>query len=182
MNGESGEQGAGSGDSTSAAGTTGITPSQGLPAPWQSSRDRTRGRGLFWETLGELSSVKTAATLIACLTVVTWVAAYYERDYGMAAAQVMFYQAWWFNLIFIFMAVAVLGAVAVRLPLRRQQVGFAIVHGGLLLLIAGFWLGGAGRQEKDWGKRGESLVAMGVVWAGIELAHGPMPGKTPESA
>jgi hypothetical protein len=46
----------------------------------------------------------------------------------------------------------------------------------------GDWLGGAGRQEKDWGKRGESLVAMGVVWAGIELAHGPMPGKTPESA
>ena len=180
MNGESGEQGAGSGDSTSAAGTTGITPSQGLPAPWQSSRDRTRGRGLFWETLGELSSVKTAATLIACLTVVTWVAAYYERDYGMAAAQVMFYQAWWFNLIFIFMAVAVLGAVAVRLPLRRQQVGFAIVHGGLLLLIAGFWLGGAGRLDgmlNAWPGEPAHLIELPTDEIDIRAPHSDPPQR-----
>ena len=149
-------------------------------AIWQSSRDRTKGRGLLWETLGELSSVKTAATLIACLTVVIWVAAYYERDYGMAAAQVMFYQAWWFNLIFIFMAVAVVGAVLVRLPLRRHQTGFAIVHCGLLLLIAGFWLGGAGRLDgmlNAWPGEPAHLIELPTDELDIRASH-PDPAQT----
>lgn len=117
------------------------------PGWFRSSTDRTKGRGLFWQTLGELSSAYTAAVLIACVGVASWVAAYYERDYGMAAAHVHFYQAWWFNLIFVFMAVAVVGAVLVRLPLQRRQTGFVIVHCGLVLLIAGFWIGSANRLD-----------------------------------
>ena len=106
-----------------------------------SSRTRVSERNLFWQVLGELASVRTAALLIALIGSVAWVAAYYERDYGMAAAHVLFYQAWWFNLLFVFIAIAVVGAVAVRWPLKRQQTGFAIVHLGLILLIVGFWLG-----------------------------------------
>jgi hypothetical protein len=102
---------------------------------------------LAWELLGELSSVRTAATLIISIGITAWVATYYERDFGMAAAHVQFYQAWWFNLLFLFIVVAVIGAVVVRLPLRRHQTGFAIVHLGLLLLIAGFWLGGGQRLD-----------------------------------
>ena len=190
MNGGSGERGAGSGDSTPATESREIPSTQDLPAPrsslpapvsWQSSRDRTRGRGLFWQTLGELSSVKTAVTLIACLTVVVWVAAYYERDFGMAAAHVMFYQAWWFNLIFIFMAVAVVGAVLVRLPLRRQQTGFAIVHCGLLLLIAGFWLGGAGRLDgmlNAWPGEPAHLIELPTDEIDIVASHTDPSDKT----
>ncbi len=106
-----------------------------------SSRTRVARRNLFWQVLGELASVRTAALLIALIGMVSWVAAYYERDYGMAAAHVHFYQAWWFNLLFVFIAIAVIGAVAVRWPLQRRQTGFAIVHTGLILLIIGFWLG-----------------------------------------
>ena len=121
----------------------------GAPAgdSFRDSLQRTRGRGIFWEILGELSSVRTAATLIISIGVTAWLATYYERDYGMAAAHVQFYQAWWFNLLFVFIVVAVVGAVLVRLPLRRRQTGFVIVHVGLILLIAGFWLGGNQRLD-----------------------------------
>ncbi len=113
----------------------------GAPAGWKSSSAHVSGRNLFWRVLGELSTVRTAATLIAILGITTWVATYYERDYGMAAAHVHVYRAWWFNLVFILIAVAVVGAVLVRIPLQRRQLGFVIVHAGLLLLIIGFWLG-----------------------------------------
>ena len=114
------------------------------PAPdavYVSSRPRVARRNLFWQVLGELASVRTAALLIALIGTVSGVAAYYERDYGMAAAHVHFYQAWWFNLLFVFIAIAVVGAVAVRWPLQRRQTGFAIVHLGLIMLIVGFWQG-----------------------------------------
>ncbi len=114
---------------------------------FKDSRTRTAERNLFWQILGELSTARTAATLIAITGLTTWIAAYYERDFGMAAAHVQFYQAWWFNLIFIFMTIAVVGAVLVRIPLKRQQTGFVIVHVGLVLLIAGFWLGGNQRLD-----------------------------------
>lgn len=106
-----------------------------------SSRSRVAQRNLFWQVLGELASVRTAAMLIALIGIVAWIAAYYERDYGMAAAHVLFYQAWWFNVLFVFIAIAVVGAVAVRWPLQRRQTGFAIVHAGLITLIVGFWMG-----------------------------------------
>ncbi len=112
-----------------------------VPPVYIGSRTRTATRGHFWQVLGELASARTAATLIAVIGSVAWIAAYYERDYGMAAAHVQFYQAWWFNLLFVFIAIAVVGAVAVRWPLHRRQLGFAIVHAGLMLLIVGFWLG-----------------------------------------
>ena len=115
---------------------------EGVSEPvYVSSRTRVAERNLFWQVLGELASVRTAALLIALIGIVSWIAAYYERDYGMAAAHVLFYQAWWFNLIFVFIAIAVVGAVAVRWPLQRRQTGFAIVHAGLITLIVGFWLG-----------------------------------------
>ena len=117
-----------------------LAESPALPV-YASSRSRVARRNLFWQVLGELASVRTAALLIALIGAVAWVAAYYERDYGMAAAHVHFYQAWWFNLLFVFIAIAVIGAVAVRWPLQRRQTGFAIVHAGLIMLIIGFWQG-----------------------------------------
>lgn len=117
------------------------------PGWFRSSQSRTAERGTFWQILGELSSVRTAATLIAALGAVTWLASYYERDFGMEAVHALIYQAWWFNLLFVFITIAVVGAVAVRWPLQRRQIGFVIVHTGLVLLIAGFWVAGNRRLD-----------------------------------
>ena len=117
------------------------------PQPFRSSLSRTAQRNWFWKILGELSSVRTAATLIALIGAVTWIASYYERDFGMEAVHVLIYQAWWFNLLFVFITIAVVGAVAVRWPLQRRQLGFVIVHTGLVLLIAGFWVAGNKRLD-----------------------------------
>ena len=139
------------------------TPPVAPPADvFRTSQSHTATRGLFWQILGELASARTAATLIALVGSVAWVASYYERDFGMEAVHVLIYQAWWFNLLFVFIAIAVVGAVAVRWPLRRAQFGFFIVHCGLVLLIAGFWVAGSKRLDgllQAWpGEASSSLV------------------------
>ena len=126
-------------------------PGAALPATpaqaFRSSQSRTAQRSWWWRILGELSSVRTAATLIALIGAVTWIASYYERDFGMEAVHVIIYQAWWFNALFVFITIAVVGAVVVRWPLQRRQLGFVIVHTGLVLLIAGFWVTGNKRLD-----------------------------------
>ncbi len=117
------------------------------PAPFVSSRERTRHRSLLWQILGEIGSVRAAASLIATVGLVTFAAAYYEGAYGTQAVQVMIYHAWWFNSLFILLTLCVVTAVVVRWPLRKHQWGFAVVHLGLVLLIAGFWRAGNDRLD-----------------------------------
>ena len=122
------------------------TPSP-APAAFVSSRDRTRHRSFFWQILGEIGSVRAAAVLIATIGLVTFAAAYYEGAFGTSAVQVLIYHAWWFNSLFLLLTLCVIAAVVVRWPLKRHQWGFAVVHLGLVLLIAGFWRSGNDRLD-----------------------------------
>jgi hypothetical protein len=114
---------------------------------FRSSLARAEGRSPFFQLLAGIGSAPMAALLIVVVAVVTWVATYYEGAYGRDAAQVLVYQSWWFNFLFLVLGAAVLCAVVVRWPLRRHQYGFAVVHAGLLTLIAGFAI--AGRDRLD---------------------------------
>ena len=112
-----------------------------------SSRDRTARRSWFWQALGEVGSVRAAAVLIATLILVVLLAGWYERAYGGEAVQVMIYQARWFDALFLLLAMCVTAAAVVRFPWKRQQYGFVIVHVGLVMLIAGFWMAGHDRLD-----------------------------------
>src|SRR5690606_10175615 len=89
--------------------------------------------------LAPFSSLRMAVTLIIAITVVIGVATYYERDFGRHAAAVKIYHAWWFSALWGLIALNIFGAAAVRFPWKKRQLGFVVVHAGLLLLIAGFW-------------------------------------------
>lgn len=82
----------------------------------------------------------TAAGLIGVIAAVIGVATYYERAYGRVAVAQMIYHAWWFQGLWLLIAVNIFGAAAVRFPWRRRQLGFVVVHVGLLTLMAGFWV------------------------------------------
>lgn len=127
-----------------------------LPAPmsaptpddgFTSSRARGSGRGAPFRLLCELGSVRMAAILIAVLAAAISAATVYERAYGSQVATVMVYQAWWFTALFAVLGACIAAAVVVRLPLRRHQRGFAVVHLGLLVLMGGFWMHGHQRLD-----------------------------------
>ena len=97
------------------------------------------GRSWPVQVLGWFSSVKSAAALIAIMAVTLGVATYYERAYGRDAVAVMVFQEMWFNLLWALLALNIFGAAAVRWPWRRPQIGFVIVHVGLLTIMLGFF-------------------------------------------
>jgi len=128
-----------------------------------SSRARGSGRSAFFRLLCELGGVRMAAILIASLATVIGAATVYERAYGAQVAAVMVYQSWWFAALSALLAICITCAVAVRIPLRRHQWGFAVVHLGLLVLIGGFWAAGNTRLD------GMLEAAPGAEAARIEL-------------
>jgi hypothetical protein len=130
---------------------------------FQSSRTRGTGRSAGFRLLCELGSVRMAALLIGSLATVIGAATVYERAYGAPVAAVMVYQAWWFAALFALLAICLICAVVVRVPLRRHQWGFAIVHLGLLVLMGGFWAHVNGRLD------GMLEAAPGAEAARIEL-------------
>jgi hypothetical protein len=117
------------------------------PDAFVSSRARGKGRSWWFQLLCELGGVRMAAILIGTLTVVVALATVHERAYGTLVTTVMVYQSWWFTALFALLAACLIAAVAVRLPLKRHQWGFAVVHLGLLVLMGGFWAHGYTRLD-----------------------------------
>ncbi|HAT11256.1 MAG TPA: hypothetical protein DCS97_11850 [Planctomycetes bacterium] len=115
--------------------------------PYVSSRARGSGRSAGFRLLCELGSVRMAAILITLLAAAISAATVYERAYGSQVTTVMVYQAWWFTALFALLAACIAAAVLVRLPLKRAQWGFAVVHLGLLTLMGGFWMHGHHRLD-----------------------------------
>jgi len=107
---------------------------------FRTSSEHASGRSPGIRLLAKLSSMWTAAALIGLMAVVIGVATYYERAYGRVAVAQMVYHAWWFQGLWLLIAINIFGAAAVRFPWRRRQLGFVVVHVGLLTLMAGFWV------------------------------------------
>lgn len=112
-----------------------------------SSTARAQGRSWWFRALAQLGSVRMAALLIAVLAAAVAAATVYERAYGAEIARVRVYQAPWFSALWLAMAGCIAAAAAVRFPWPRRLWGFVIVHLGLVVLIAGFWLGGHDRLD-----------------------------------
>ncbi len=90
----------------------------------------------------------------------------------------MVYTTWWFGALFIALAINISGAAIVRLPWKRHQAGFVVVHSGLLCLILGFFLAGANRLDGQLyappGRAVDQLeLPVDSVVASIPQAEGP---------
>ena len=78
--------------------------------------------------------------LIATIAIVLALATLVESRYGTPAVQFAVYQSTWFAVLLAILAVNVLAAVLVRFPWQRKQIGFIIVHFGILVLLLGCWI------------------------------------------
>ncbi len=117
-----------------------IPPAADSADRFRTSTAHARGRSPAIRLLAKLSSMWTAAFLIAVIAAVLGTATYYERAFGRLAAAQVIYHAVWFQALWALIALNIFGAAAVRFPWRRRQWGFVIVHVGLLTLMAGFWI------------------------------------------
>ncbi|MBN1589832.1 MAG: hypothetical protein JW888_09990 [Pirellulales bacterium] len=87
-----------------------------------------------------LASSAVATIVISLLAVVLAWATWVESRYGLAAVQFGVYQSIWFAVLLAFLGVNVLAAALIRFPWRRHQIGFLIVHAGILILLVGCWI------------------------------------------
>lgn len=118
------------------------------PAPGGPSESKaTAGRsfpGLVLSVVNRiyrfLASLELAVISLSSLAAYLAFATWFEATHGTNAVQEFVYQSAWFTLLLAMLAINILCAVLVRIPLKRRQTGFAITHVGLLVLIAGSYI------------------------------------------
>jgi hypothetical protein len=88
-----------------------------------------------------LASLKLAVISISSLAVSLAFATWLESSYGTATSQDFVYKSTWFAVLLAFLATNILCAALIRFPWKKRQTGFVITHAGLLILIAGSYLG-----------------------------------------
>lgn len=87
-----------------------------------------------------LSSLKLAVVIILSLASVLSLATVLESLYGMRAAHVIVYGAWWFHGLLFLLGTNVFFAAWSRYPWKRHQTGFVVTHTGILTLLLGAWM------------------------------------------
>ena len=91
-------------------------------------------RALFRKTIG---SARFGTAVMTLLVVSLGYATVTEATRGTESAWDHFYRSRWFAFLMLLLGVNVLSALAVRFPFTRRQMGFAINHIGILVVLAG---------------------------------------------
>jgi hypothetical protein len=126
-----------------------------------SSPDSTQRRTLASRCLRFFGSVKLAMALLAVLILSCVVGTVIESRLDAAVAQAYFYDAPWFSAWLLLLCVNLVLAVVVRYPWKRQQAGFIITHAGIVILLAGAWIG------RRWGVEGTMTLFKGEAPANV---------------
>ncbi len=84
-----------------------------------------------------LASIQMAMALILACAIAMIYGTIIESRLGAETAQALVYRTWWFWGIEILIGLNLLLAVVLRLPLKRHQYSFAVVHAGFILMLAG---------------------------------------------
>ncbi|MGQ9651055.1 MAG: cytochrome c biogenesis protein ResB [Phycisphaerae bacterium] len=100
--------------------------------------NRPSSEGLSW--LRAAGSLWLAAVLLSLISVAMACATVFESVHGSEKALAFFYKSWWFESLLGLLAINAGAALAVRYPFSRRQLGFAVAHGSLLLILAGAWV------------------------------------------
>lgn len=135
-----------------------------------------------------LSDLRVGAVLLAIMAVASGVATFVESHYsglanneiGRSAAYDMIYDAPWFNVVMIVFCVNLLLNLVRRLARGRQEVGFLMVHIGMLVIMAGAgmtrWMGFEGYLHIREGEA-NNMVASAKTYAIVE--EGDVSGHFP---
>ena len=78
-------------------------------------------------------------TIILCILVLAW-STFLVDSYDLSATTFGVYNSWWFALLLLLLGINVFASMVVKLPWRRSQTGFLVVHAGIIVLLVGCWL------------------------------------------
>jgi len=75
--------------------------------------------------------------LFIILAVALAIATFIENDYGAAAAKSMVYNTWWFEVIFVLLALNIGGQTVIFKLYRRDKLTVFLFHAAFIIMIAG---------------------------------------------
>jgi len=99
------------------------------------------GRSWIWRSVYALGSLDLAILLLLSLAGVCAVATFLESGFSARVARAYVYNAPWFNVWLLLLALNLTCSAATRWPWERRHAGFVITHAGILVLLAGALLG-----------------------------------------
>ena len=137
-----------------------------MPRPTASLSRRPFPLNLLIRAVAFLGSAALATVVIAASAVVLAWATWLESRWGTPAVQFGAYQSTWFAVLMGLLGVNVLSATIVRIPWRKKQTGFLLVHAGILMLLVGCWL-----TQKDGVDGQMSLLEGGRSSTVLESGH-----------
>lgn len=91
------------------------------------------------------------------------VATFIENDYGTSVANALVYRTWWFNLLHVYFALALLATLVVSRAFARRKYGSILLHLGFVVIIIGAgvtrFLGFEGMMHIREGASSSTIVA-----------------------
>src|SRR5262245_56048299 len=87
-----------------------------------------------------LASLKLTIVVLASVAVILIYGTFYESANGTPMAQASVYHSLWFDLILTLLFVNMVACTAKRYPYKPHQLGFLMVHCGILTILTGAML------------------------------------------
>ncbi|MEY5062428.1 MAG: ResB protein required for cytochrome c biosynthesis [Verrucomicrobiota bacterium] len=103
--------------------------------------EERRARSVLWRMVYALGSLDLAILLLLSLAGVCAVATFLESGFSARVARAYVYNAPWFNVWLLLLALNLTCSAATRWPWEKKHAGFVITHAGILVLLAGALLG-----------------------------------------
>jgi hypothetical protein len=100
-----------------------------------------RETSTFWMAIHLLGSLNLAVVLIITIAGAIAFATVMESKFDSAVARYYIYNAAWFNVWLLVLAVNLFCAAFTRWPWQRKHVGFVITHAGIILMLTGAVVG-----------------------------------------
>jgi hypothetical protein len=100
-----------------------------------------RETSAFWMAIHLLGSLNLAVVLIMTIAGAIAFATVMESKFDSAVARYYIYNAAWFNVWLLVLAVNLFCAAFTRWPWQRKHLGFVVTHAGIILMLTGAVIG-----------------------------------------
>jgi cytochrome c-type biogenesis protein CcsB len=91
----------------------------------------------MFRVLKFLASPMLMAILIIAFGVSCAIATFVENDFGTSAARALIYNAWWFELIMLFLAINFISSVFTRKLYMKEKIPILLFHVGFVIILLG---------------------------------------------
>jgi len=119
-------------------------PKPSAPSPEAQRRaaiKRRREISTFWMAIHLLGSLNLAVILLITIAGAIAFATIMESKFDSAVARYYIYNAAWFNVWLMALALNLLCAAFTRWPWQKKHLGFVVTHAGIILLLTGAVIG-----------------------------------------